>query len=74
MERAIQVKLRPFLDENKALSVFQSGFRKKQNKKQQQQQQQKHSTEIAIIYLVDHILEHLPAFIGLSLRSSLPAS
>ena len=57
MERAIQVKLRPFLDENKALSVFQSGFRKKKTTK-------KHSTEITIVYLVDHILEHLPAFIG----------
>lgn len=46
MERAIQVLLLSFLDENKVLSVFQSGFRKK------------HSTETADVYLVDHILEH----------------
>ena len=36
-----------FLDDNSVLSVFQSGFRKK------------HSTETAVVYLVDHILEHM---------------
>lgn len=60
MERAIQVQLLSFLYENKVLSAFQSGFRKK------------HSTETAVVYLVDHILEHMDkqeltgaAFIGL---------
>ena len=47
MERAIQVQLLVFLDKNKVLSVFQSGFSKK------------HSTETAVVYLVDHILEHM---------------
>ena len=47
MERAIQVQLLAFLDKNKVLSVFQSGFSKK------------HSTETAVVYLVDHILEHM---------------
>lgn len=47
MERAIQVQLLSFLDENKVLSAFQSGFRKKL------------STETAVVYLVDHILEHM---------------
>ena len=47
MERAIQVQLLSFLDDNKVLSVFQSCFRKK------------HSTETAVVYLVDHILEHM---------------
>ena len=47
MERAIQVQLLAFLDKNKILSVFQSGFSKK------------HSTETAVVYLVDHILEHM---------------
>lgn len=44
MERAIQVQLLSVHDENKILSVFQSDFRKK-----------KHSTETAVVYLVDHI-------------------
>ena len=47
MERAIQVQLLSFLDDNKVLSVFQSGFCKK------------HSTETAAFYLVHHILEHM---------------
>ena len=47
MERAIQVQLLSFLDDNKVLSVFQSGFRKK------------HSSETVVFYLVDHILEHM---------------
>ena len=47
MERAIPVQLLSFLDDNKVLSVFQSGFRKK------------HSTETAVVYLVDHILERM---------------
>ena len=38
MERAVQVQLLAFLDENKILSVFQSGFRKK------------YSTETAVVY------------------------
>ena len=42
MERAIQVQLLAFLDKNKVLSVFQSGFSKK------------HSTETVVVYLVDH--------------------
>jgi len=36
-----------FVDDNKVLSVFQSGFRKK------------YSTETAVVYLADHILEHM---------------
>ena len=36
-----------FLDENKVSSVFQSGFRKK------------YSTETAVVYLVDHVLEDM---------------
>ena len=47
MERAVQVQLLAFLDENKILSVFQSGFRKK------------YSTETAVVYLVDLIFEHM---------------
>lgn len=47
MERSIQVQLVAFLTENNVLSTYQSGFRKK------------HSTETAVIYLVDHILEHM---------------
>ena len=47
MERSIQIQLLAFLDENKVLSVFQSGFCKK------------HSTETAVVYLVDHILKQM---------------
>ena len=47
MKRAIQIQLLSFLDENKVLSIFQSGFCKK------------HSTETTVVYLVDHILEHM---------------
>ena len=47
MECTIQVQLLSFLDDNKVLSVFQSGFHKK------------HSTETAVVYLVDHTLEHM---------------
>jgi len=47
MKSAIQVQLLSFLDKNKVLSVFQSCFRKK------------HSTETAVVYLVDDILEHM---------------
>ena len=47
IESAVQVQMFAFLDENKVLSVFQSGFRKK------------HSTETAVVYLVDHILEDM---------------
>ena len=45
MERAIQIQLLSFLDENKVPLIFQSGFRKK------------HPTETAVVYLLDHILE-----------------
>lgn len=48
MERAVQVQLWSFLYHgNKVFSVFQSGFPKK------------HSTETAVVYLVDQILEHM---------------
>ena len=47
MEFAIQAQLLAFLDENKVLSVFKSLFRKK------------HSTETAVVYLVDHILDYI---------------
>ena len=47
MERAVQVQLLAFFEVNKVLSLYQSGFRKK------------HSTETAVVHLVDHILEHM---------------
>ena len=47
MERAIQVQFLAFLTEHDLLSNFQSGFRKKP------------STETAVVYLTDYILEHM---------------
>ena len=47
MERAVQIQLVDFLNENSVLSQFQSGFRKK------------HSMETAIVYLSDRIIEHM---------------
>ena len=47
MERAIQVQLVKFLEANEVLSAYQSGFRKG------------HSTETAVTYLTDQILEHM---------------
>ena len=66
MERAVQVQLLALFEANKVLSVYQSGFRKK------------HSTETAVVHLVDHILEHMDkkqltgaAFIDLAVIGSL---
>ena len=47
MERAIQVQFLALLTEHDLLSDYQSGFRKT------------HSTETAVIYLTDYILEHM---------------
>ena len=47
MEHAIQVQFLAFLTEHDLLSDYQSGFRKK------------HTTETAIVYLTDYILEHM---------------
>ena len=47
MKRVIQVQLLAFLTEHDLLSDYKLGFRKK------------HSTETAVIYLTDYILEHM---------------
>ena len=47
MEHAIQVQFLAFLTVHDLLSIHQSGFRKK------------HSTETAVVYLTDHILDHM---------------
>ena len=47
MERAIQEQFLAFLTEHDLLLFYQSGFQKK------------HSTETAIVYLTDYILEHM---------------
>ena len=47
MERAVQVQLLKFLTGFNILSIYQSGFRKK------------HSTDTVVVYLADHILEHM---------------
>ena len=47
MARAIQSQIEAFLIKHKLPSIYPSGFRKK------------HSTETAVVYFVDHILEFL---------------
>jgi len=47
MERAVQVQFLAFLTAHDLLSVNQSGFR------------ENHSTETAIVYLTDNILDHM---------------
>ena len=47
MERAVQIQLVTFLTENNVLIVHQSGFWKR------------HSTETAVTFLTDYILEHM---------------
>ena len=47
MERATQEQFLAFLTEHDLLLFYQSGFQKK------------HSTETAIVYLTDYILEHM---------------
>ena len=47
MEQAIQVQFLAFLTEHDLLSYYQSSFQKK------------HSTETAVFYLADYILDHM---------------
>jgi hypothetical protein len=47
MEKVVQVQFVNFFNENKLLSIYQSGFRKK------------HSTETTAVYLVDNILDQM---------------
>ena len=47
MERSIQVQFLAFLTEHDFLTDYRSGSRKK------------HSTETAVVYLTDYILEHM---------------
>ena len=47
MERAIQVQFSAFSTKHDLLSDYQSGSRKK------------HSTETALVYLTDYIVEHM---------------